>query len=316
MSRKKTTEIDLAVRSLAEVCGLVKEYAVPFEDAADFIEDKIYSSCSNGDCSSAIEELKRLAFFFEGMTDKNEENCRDLADVYILIGEVHQYVRQFPESIDWFKKAAIVFDRYATPYHNLATSYGELGDAANAIKSLEQEIALEPGNYFSALRLVDFYENAGNYDKAEDTLKKILERNPDNIKALHKLIAYYEDKHPEVEVELMRRRLLAINKDFNEFEAVLRIYHLCREKRFTEAIDFLTNRLAAAPQVSMVHLLLAHIYGELRQFSRKRNTLAEFKKVCFGKTKFMENKLEEFEHVFGKKAVSSLEKILLITHAQ
>jgi hypothetical protein len=30
----------------------------------------------------------------------------------------------------------------------------------------------------------------------------------------------------------------------------------------------------------------------------------------------MENKLEEFEHVFGKKAVSSLEKILLITHAQ
>jgi hypothetical protein len=30
--------------------------------------------------------------------------------------------------------------------------------------------------------------------------------------------------------------------------------------------------------------------------------------------KFMENKLEEFEHIFGKKAVAHLGKTLLISH--
>jgi len=47
------------------------------------------------------------------------------------------------------------------PTHNLATAFIELGDNASAIRSLEQEISLEPGNYFSALRLADLYETAG-----------------------------------------------------------------------------------------------------------------------------------------------------------
>jgi hypothetical protein len=65
--------------------------------------------------------------------------------------------------------------------------------------------------------------------------------------------------------------------------------------------------------MSMLHLLKAHVLGETHQFAMKRRELIEFKKNCFGKMKFMENKLEEFEHVFGEKAVSRLEKILLIS---
>jgi tetratricopeptide (TPR) repeat protein len=314
MEKNKIEQIDPASCSLSELCGLVKNYMFPFEDVAEFIEDKIYSDSSNGESIAAVDELKLLTDFFELMPDKNEENCRDLADVYILIGELYQYTLKFKESIDWFKKAAIVSDRYAVPYHNLAVSYGELGDKINAIKCLEQEIALEPGNYFSILQLVDFYEQENAFDKAEECLKKILERNPDNVKALHKLILYYESRNPELDVELMRRRLIAIKKDFNEIEIVIRTYHLCREKRFDDAVAFLTGRINADPQASMLQLLKAHVCGEMHQFSKKKKTLIEFKKNCMGKTRFMENKLEEFGHVFGKKAVASLEKILMITH--
>jgi len=316
VGKKRIEEINPEACTLTQLCALIREYTVPFEDVAEYLEDKIYCSCSRGDCSPAIATLTELAEFFEQMADKNEENCRDLADIYILIGEVYQYVHQFSESIAWFKKAAIVFDRYATPFHNLATSYAELGEIDNAIKSLEQEIALEPGNYFSMLRLVDFYESQGHLDKAEDGLKKILERNPDNIKALHKLIVYYEKEHPELDVELMRRRLLAIDRDFNEIEIVIRIYHICKENKFAEAIDSLTKRLAADSHESMTQLLLAHVYGELRQFSKKRKALAEFKKNCFGKLKFMENKIEEFGHIFGEKAAASTLKILMIAKVQ
>ena len=39
-------------------------------------------------------------------------------------------------------------------------------------------------------------------------------------------------------------------------------------------------------------------------------------KTIKGKRKFMENKLEEFAHIFGKGAVAHLGKSLLISHAQ
>ncbi|HEX7510474.1 MAG TPA: tetratricopeptide repeat protein [Chitinivibrionales bacterium] len=312
MTKKKIETLNLEGASLRELCELIRRYIVPFEDAAEYLEDKIYAGCAGGDSASSLCVLAELVDFFERIPEKNEENCRDLADIYILIGEVHQYLHQFAESIAWFNKAAIVFDRYATPYHNLATSYAALGDIDNAIKSLEQETALEPGNYFSILRLVDFYESRGEFDKAEDGLKKILERNPDNIKALHKLIEYYEKEHPEVDVALLRRRLLAVNRDLNEFELVISTYHLCRGKKLTEAVSVLTDRITAAAGDAMAHLLLAHVYGELHLYSKKRKTLTEFKKCCFGKIKFMQNKIEEFEHIFGKHAAASVEKNLLI----
>ncbi|MGB7569995.1 MAG: hypothetical protein WBM07_19175 [Chitinivibrionales bacterium] len=299
--------------SLSQLCSLISGYRVAFEDVADFIENKTYAFCTNGHYGLAVIELTKLARFFEEMPDKNDENCRDLADVYILIGEICQYVNKFKESIEWFSKAAIVADRYAVPYHNLATAYIELGDDASAIRSLEQEIVLEPGNYFSALRLADLYEQQGFNEKAETCLEKILERNPENIKALHKLITHYEEKHPEAGVELLRRRLLGIRKEFNEMEIVIRTFHLCKESRFAEALEFIAGEFKKSPAMSMLHLLKAHVLGETHQFSLKRRELIEFKKTCFGKMKFIENKLEEFKHIFGDKAVSRLEKILMIS---
>ena len=314
MNRKKKSEINPATHTLPELCKLVTDYIIPFEDVAEFIESKTYAGYMNEGFLEARDELIQLAAFFEKMPEKNEENCRDLADVYILIGEMHQYVNKFQESIPWFKKAAVVSDRFALPYRDLATSYIELKDTANAVRSLEQEIALEPGNYFSIFRLVDLYELQGQFDKVEDCLKWILERNPDNIKALHKLITYYEEKHPDVGVELLRRRLLAIKKDFNEIETVMRVYHLCRDNRFSEAMEFVSAMVEKSPTVTMFHLLKAYLFGEMHQFSRKKTELAEFKKHCHGKMKFVENKLEEFEHIFGKKAVAHLKKALMISH--
>jgi tetratricopeptide (TPR) repeat protein len=311
MTKKRRENISFENCSLPELCGFVKEYEVPFEDVADFIEDRIYAECSDENCIESIKELLGLSSFFENMFDKNEENCRDLADVYIMTGELYQYIHKFQESIAWFRKAAIVSERYALPYHSLAIAYRETGDRANAIKCLEQEIKLEPGNYFSVLVLVDLYEQSGDFDKAEDCLRMILERNPDNMRALHKLISYYETRHPELDVEFMRRRLLAVNRNFNELEIAIRTYHLCMEKRYADALSFLSEHNQHA---SMQNLLKAHVYGELKQFSKKKKELTEFRVNCLGKVKFMENKIDEFDQIFGKKAVASIEKILMISH--
>jgi tetratricopeptide (TPR) repeat protein len=312
--KERVSHVNYEELSLQELCKLVMDLTVPFEDVAEFIENKTYALCVDGKCKDAVGELGRVASFFETMENKNEENCRDLADIYILIGEVNQYVGCFQESLIWFKKAAVVFDRYAMPYHNLATSYIELGDRKNAIRSLEQELSLEPGNYFSCLKLADLYEQQGDFKKEEECLENLLVRNPENIQALHKLITHYEERLPHIDVKLLRKRLLAINKKLSEIEIVIRAHHLCRQGTFAEALDFLEERADENPAMPMLYLLKAHVLGQMRQFSKKRAELVEFKRMCHGKPEYIRNRLDEFEHVFGKKAVTRLGRILIVTN--
>ncbi len=300
--------------SLSQLCDRIVDMTVPFEDLAGLVEDRTYALCVDGQCTSATHDLQRVAGFFETLENKNEENCRDLADIYILIGEVNQYVGRFSESIGWFRNASVVFDRYAIPYHNLATSYLELGDVTNAIKSLEQEIAIEPGNYFSWLRLADLYERTGDFKKEVECLENLLSRDPENIQALHKLITHYEAQQPGVGVGLLRKRLTAIDKKFNEIEIVIKTYHLCRGKHFAKALSFLDSLASGHSTMTMLSLLRAHVMGQLHQFSKKRREMVAFKQNCHGKMEYMKNKLDEFEHVFGKSAVARLGKILAVAN--
>jgi tetratricopeptide (TPR) repeat protein len=314
MKKNKEEKHNHESLTLPQLCGAVISMKVAYEDVAELIENRTYALCVKGQCDSAMSNLEQLTDFFETMPGKNEENCRDLADIYILIGEVNQYVNNYTVSIEWFKKASVVFDRYAVPFHNLATSFIALGDIPSAVKSLEQEIALEPGNYFSRLRLADLYEQLGEPEKEEECLKKLLSRNPENIQALHKLIMHYEEQRPRVDIELLRKRLIGIKKNFNEIEMVIKTYHLCQDELLGEALDFLDARTAENPAMTVLHLLKAFVFGEMHQFARKRKELTEFKQQCHGKLEYMKSKLDEFGHIFGKNAVVRLGKILAVSN--
>lgn len=314
MKKKKTRAVDWERLSLAQLCDKIISIDVPFGEVAEFLENRIYALCVDGKCRIATRQLGRMVEFYEAKQGKSEDERRELADICILIGEVNQYVGAFRESIKWFWRAAAAYGGYAIPFHNLATSFMELGDLRNAIASLEREIALEPGNYFSRLRLADLYARQGAFRKVEECLESLLSRNPDNIQALHKLIAHYESQRPAVNVRLLRRRLLSVTRKFSEMEMVIVVYHLCMEEEFDRALRFIDVRLGQNPAMTMLHLLRAHVFGRLHRFSMKRRELALFKNHCYGKAEYVQSKLDEFEHVFGRKAVGNLGKILMVTN--
>jgi tetratricopeptide (TPR) repeat protein len=302
---------------LEKLCDMVANMDVAYEDVACFIESKVYSHCLNGNYKNTINQLKKMVALFETMENKNEENCRDLADIYLLIGEVYQFLGYFKESIEWFKKAAIIDDLYSMPYHALSVSYLELGDIKNAIKSLEQEIQLEPGNYFSYFKLAELYEKTKDIKKENELLKTLIERNPQNIQALHKLILNYEKKKSKsnIDLSLLRKRLLNIsNKNLNELEIMIKVYHYCAENKLEEAYSFINSFLAENLSNPTLHLLKAYILGKMHRISSKRAELMEFIKTCYNKTEYIKSKLNEFEQIFGKNSSSHIEKILLFTN--
>ena len=298
---------------LKKLCELVSNYSYPYEDLAELIEDKGYEECMEGNATEVIQALARLSNFFEQIENKNEENTRDLADVCLLAGEFCQCTDKNSDSVSWFKKAILVDDTYDVPYHSLAMAYISLGETIKAIKSLEQEINVAPGNYFTYLLLADMYEKKGKYDKVEEALRNLLSRDSDNIQALHKLICVYEKRNPELDMELLRRRLITADKELVKLDLIIWTYHMCRERRYEEAIAFLNNREEETPGISITHLLKAYIYGCMRQYVNKRNELEKFKKLNHGREEFMRSKVDEFCKIFGEKACTRIKKRLAIT---
>jgi len=300
--------------TLKELCEKVISFKIIYDDAAEQIEDLAYFECNNGDTLSAVCELERLAGFFVGFQNKNEEISSDLAQVCLLIGQICQYGAIFDKSIDWINKSIVVDDQNPVAYHSLALSYQSIGDTEAASRSLEQEIIVAPGNYYTYLLLADIYEKNKKHCEFEEILKRLLERDPENIQGLHKLICFYERSLSGLDVEFLRRRLLSRTLNLNRIEAVIRAYHLCRQNSYREAIEFLDNFGSAAPDVSIVHLATAHIYGLMGQFSRKRFELSLFKKKNHGREEIMSIKIGEFASIFGHEAAQSMRQRLSVVH--
>ncbi|MFP4164153.1 MAG: tetratricopeptide repeat protein [Chitinispirillaceae bacterium] len=300
--------------TLSELCDKVLTCESSYEDVAEQIEDKALFGCEHGETESAVDQLEKLAVFFENFLEKNEEISCDLAQIYSLIGQMYQYGQRFEESIQWFRKSIVVDDQNPVTYHSLAVSYQNMRDVQNAVRCLEQEINVAPGNYYTYLLLADLYEKIHQQSDLESVLKRLLDRDTNNIQGLHRLIRFYEKNAPHADVELLRRKLLLRTMNLNRIEAVIRAYHLCRTGQFREALEFLDNWTRMAPDVTIIHLANAHIYGKLHQYSRKRYELSLFKHKNHGRADVISIKLDEFASVFGHPAAHKLRRRLTISH--
>jgi hypothetical protein len=150
-------------------------------------------------------------------------------------------------------------------------------------------------------------------DRFEDTLRRVLARDPDNLQALHRSIRHYEREQPEAEVEFLRRRLLSVDRDMNRGELTIWTYHMCREGRFVDALRALQGLEEKSADSPTIHLLKAAVYGEMRQYTRKKRELALFKRINHGSLPAIQGELKQFEQVFGKTAVAKLCRRLAIS---
>jgi tetratricopeptide (TPR) repeat protein len=171
-----------------------------------------------GNLAAAVRQLTHVTDFFEHIVEKNEEICRDLADVYELIGELYQSDGRFAESLPWLEKAIIVDENYDAAYHELALSYIEVGKPECAIRCLEGEVGVAPGNKCAYLLLADLYQQQDDEEGFERSLSRLLERVPSDVEALDKLIRFYDRQGKSVETEFLRRRLVATRRELSPAE--------------------------------------------------------------------------------------------------
>jgi len=275
------------------------------------IEMKAYELCETGKIDEAIEQLNRIAVFFEQLENKSEEHSRDLADIYLLIGQMLQYAGRYDDSIGWFSKSVIVDDQYATPYHNLAISYDKTGKVDSAIRCLKQELLLSPGNYYSYLILAEIYKRKRKLDHYEDCLHQLLERDPQNLQGLFRLIRHYETKKTGADVSLLYRKVLSIRKKFSTTEWMIRVYTFCSLKKYTSALNTADEWERDDPKTSLVNLAKAYAYGAAKKVKERGYEIDIFVNKSKGDIDKMNKKLDDFGGVFGLNAKNRISKTVI-----
>jgi tetratricopeptide (TPR) repeat protein len=292
--------------SLRFLCDQIVAAVASYSDLAEQIENTAYTTWMQGDFEGAVNELRRITIFFERLEIKNEENTHDLADLYFLIGQLYQYAARYPESIEWFSKSIFVEDGNSLPYHAMAESYLKTGDVLHATRSFEQELTIDGGNLFTYLRLVDLYNKAGKPEVAEESLKRLLGRDPENILGLHRLIRHYEKNNPSIDIALLHKRVLGINRELNATEAVIRSCYLCREKRYADALAFIAKWEQHNHPAPLLHTAQAYIFGKLKRFGNRKKALSAFVIACHGRKEVIDVQTHEFGEVFGDAAERQL----------
>jgi tetratricopeptide (TPR) repeat protein len=301
---------DYSGSTLENICTSIINCKIPYEDVAEIIEDKSYEQCEKGNISGAINQLKRIALFYETLENKNDENSRDLADIYLLVGQMLQFASKYDESISWFSRSIVVDDQYSVPYHNLAISYEKSGMVDSAIRCLTQEILLSPGNYYSYLLLADLYLCKKSYDEFVKCLQQLLERDQDNIQALFRLVKYYEKKDATSDISLLYRRILGVNKSLNCTEWLIKIFVLCKSNKYALALKTIDEWQNSDSKTTITHLARAHLYGAQKQFILRKNEVSLFLTKNNEKIDKIVNKLDEFSSVFGRKYMLRISKTL------
>lgn len=223
---------------LRHLCDSVLNCTMAYSNIAVYIENKAYEEWKDGHVTHAIEQLKRITGFLERPADKNDQATRELADVYFLIGQICQYSGLYADSIGWLSKSVFVDDGNSLSYHSIAESYIKTGNVHQAARSFERELSLNEGNYFTYLELAGIYDRDNKPEKAEECLRKLLARDPDNMQGIHQLIRHYEKNNPSINVNLLTRRLLNIKKKFSWMEAAIRSYYLFTKNKNADAADF------------------------------------------------------------------------------
>jgi len=95
-------------------------------------------------------------------------------------------------------------------YYNLGNFYASRGDYKNAAAQFQQSVNLDPGLEDSYINLANCYGMLNDYERSINISEQLLQRNPNNIKALENLAITYRNAGNNAKAEECLNKIKAL----------------------------------------------------------------------------------------------------------
>lgn len=133
-----------------------------------------------GEYQKAIEHYK-----------KSRQLQEKYPQVYYNLGNSYRELGRTDEAVKQYKKAIRVAPRFYFPYNNLLNIYASRGEKRKAFSLLEEMDDIFDNDQYLYTRGVVFYR-FGEYGRAIDSWKRLLDKDPNNMKV--KMLIYEAEK--------------------------------------------------------------------------------------------------------------------------
>jgi tetratricopeptide (TPR) repeat protein len=144
-------------------------------------------------------------------------------ELHVLLGRAYRETGYLDDAIREFKKAIELDPRYPRVHYYLALAYlaqGEKERFPTARPLFEQELAINPKEFFSTFFLGVIHLEDRDFPGAEEYLKKAVQLQPENPDPLLYLgQAYFENNHPDLAIETLRKSIaLTTDPSHNHYQ--------------------------------------------------------------------------------------------------
>jgi serine/threonine-protein kinase len=203
-----------------------------------------------------------------------------LAEPHVSLGHVkYYYDRDWAGAEREFKRAIELNPHYATAHQWYAIYLSVIGREAEAIAEVKRAQELDPLSLSINVWFVRIvYEYSGQFDQAQDHLRKTLEIDPNFIQTHYRLGAVYEETGRYAEAITEIRQVMKLSEGKPHGIAVLaRVYALAGKKE--DAQKTLNQLLQMAKQRYVAPTSIALIYAALGDKDQAFAWLAEADKA-------------------------------------
>ena len=134
----------------------------------------------------------------------------DLAEVQVALGEIYKGRGKLPESIEAYNKAIRLEPRNISAFVGLADLYTELNTPDLAEQTYQRALGLQPGNWEVWQNYGNYQFNAGQFNQAEKSFRKVVVLCPRHKKLSLALFFCLKDKGDDVEARAEIERFLRV----------------------------------------------------------------------------------------------------------
>lgn len=145
-------------------------------------------------------------------------------NAYLLLGNAHNYLQRFDESIQYYQKALAIDANYDEARNNLAITYSnagryygeQKGDLNKAIEYLQKANEMKPNSYETVRLLGVAFGIGGRVNEALEYFKQAAALQPNDPDALYNLGTAYHNAGQPVEAEKYFQQARAIKPDIDQ----------------------------------------------------------------------------------------------------
>jgi len=190
-------------------------------------------------------------------------------DAYYYIGSAYQEASKFDKAAEAYAKyLEFKPENIWEVYYRLGVCYSELGQFDKAIPAFEEAIKEKPQEVRIVYELAQSYEKSKQYDKAEETYKKISQLTPeDPIRPYRAILMMYDKAKMSDKAIAVAREIT--NMQPNNYENFYNLGFMYQNaKKYKEAIEAFKKTIELNPGYEYAYSSVGYIYYQLENFAK------------------------------------------------